>query len=143
MNDETFNFSFSGLKTAVLTKVKSIQNDHELTSDDKEEISYAFEEAAVDVLCTKTIRAAHKYLPKGIILAGGVSANRRLQEEMQQRIEEYNSEANEESKMNFYLPPKEMMGDNAAMIGLAAYFRLKNGGAKNWDEIRVDSNIKL
>lgn len=144
INDGTFNFSFSGLKTAVLTKVKNLTKDgYELTESDKEEICAAFEDAAVDVLCTKTMRAAEKYRPKGIILAGGVSANNRLQDELKNRIEDYNSEATAEHRMNFYLPPKDMTGDNAAMIGLAAYYHILNGDISTWDKIKVDSNMEL
>ena len=141
LNDGTFNFSFSGLKTAVLTEVIKLRTmDYKLPT---EEICAAFEDAAVDVLTTKTMRAVLKYKPKGVILAGGVSANRRLQEELARKMNEYNEKLEETDQINFYLPPRDMTGDNAAMIGLAAYFHISKGDVKLWNEIEIDSNMKL
>lgn len=135
-----YNFSFSGLKTAVLTEVKKNSADSVAR---KEEICFAFEEAVVDVLATKTLRAARKYRPMGLVLAGGVAANRCLQEGLKYRIEKYNSEVEEKYRMNFYLPGPGMSGDNAAMIGLAAYWHVLDGDIKKNFEVKVDSNLSL
>jgi len=144
INHPNFNFSFSGLKTAVLTHVLKLKAlSFKLSAFQKEEICFAFEEAVIDVLATKTLRAARKYRPMGVVLAGGVAANRRLQEELENRIEKYNSEVEDKYKMNFYLPGPGMSGDNAAMIGLAAYRHVLVGDIKKNFESKVDSNLAL
>ena len=136
LNDGTFNFSFSGLKTAVLTKVKSLTaNSYQLTPADKSAICCAFEDAVVDVLVTKTLRAAEKHQPKAVILAGGVAANRRLREELSYQLTA--------TSYQLILPPAELCGDNAAMIGVAAYYHILKNDIKTWDQIKVDSNLKL
>jgi N6-L-threonylcarbamoyladenine synthase len=143
IDEPNFDFSFSGLKTAVLMEVKKrLKNrkTEELKNIEKEEIAYAFEEAAVDVLVTKTLRAAKRYKPKAVLLAGGVAANRRLRAELEKKLHEA-SEASEASKL--LIAPMELCGDNAAMIGLAAYYHIQKGDTKKWDEIEVDSNLRL
>ena len=137
LNDGTFNFSFSGLKTAVLQHVLDIRKEREITDRDKEEICAAFEDAVVDVLVTKTIRAAKKYKPKVIILAGGVAANDLLRKSLEFKIQ------NLEFKICFIPAPKIYCGDNAAMIGLAAYYHIKKNNLSSWDKIKVDSNFEL
>lgn len=124
-----FNFSFSGLKTAVLNYIRSNENYN------KSEVAYAFEEAAVDVLCTKTMLAMRKFGPKAVILAGGVAANKRLREELSARLETANCQ--------LLLPPLELCGDNAAMIGVVAYYHILKNDTKNWNDLTLDSNVKL
>jgi N6-L-threonylcarbamoyladenine synthase len=145
LNDGTFNFSFSGLKTAVLQHVLNIKKQNGDTSlqemspteAEKQEICAAFEDAVVDVLVTKTIRAAEKYKPKAIILAGGVAANDKLRKELKLKI------VNCKLKIDFLVPPKSLCGDNAAMIGLAAYYHIQKGNISSWDKLKVDSNWEL
>lgn len=149
-----FDFSFSGLKTAVLTYVKKLTAENSkppeggspsgrLTASDKEEICFAFEEAAVDVLSTKTIRAARKFRPKGIILAGGVAANERLRDELARRLKLEVRSTKFEKGIRLLMPPPQLCGDNAAMIGLAAYYHIIAGESGDWRKARVDSNIQL
>jgi len=140
INKPNFNFSFSGLKTAVLTEVI---NRPAKTADRKQEICFAFEEAVVDVLCSKTIKAAKKYKPMGILLAGGVAADKRLQDELKYRIEKYNLGVEEKYRMNFYIPGPGMAGDNAAMIGIAAYYHILKNDLGNWRNAIVDANLSL
>ncbi len=143
INDGTFNFSLSGLKTAVLIQAKkkmtllNIERSADLPQEIKEEFAYAFEEAVADVLVSKTIKAIDKFNPKTVIFAGGVSANKYLQDRLRTAVENY------QSSINFLIPPKEMTGDNAAMIGLAGYYNIKNDKAKDWSEITIDSNWEL
>lgn len=144
INHPNFDFSFSGLKTAVLTHVLKLKTKSSgLAASQKEEVCFAFEEAAVDVLATKTMRAAREFRPKGIILAGGVAANGRLREELKARIEKYNSEVEEKFKMNFYLPGPGMSGDNAAMIGLAAYYHIIEGEKGDWRKSEISANLQI
>lgn len=113
------------------------------TADRKQEICFAFEEAVVDVLCSKTIKAAKKYKPMGILLAGGVAADKRLQDELKYRIEKYNLGVEEKYRMNFYIPGPGMAGDNAAMIGIAAYYHILKNDLGNWRNAIVDANLSL
>jgi N6-L-threonylcarbamoyladenine synthase len=142
-----FDFSFSGLKTAVLTQVvKMTADSHILSVDEKAEICFAFEEATVDVLCTKTIKAMRKYQPKKIILAGGVAANRRLREELIARLEVESLKSEEGADKNgcqLLMSPVELCGDNAAMIGVAAYYHIIGDDIPDLFSLKVDSNLSL
>lgn len=134
INDNNFDFSYSGLKTAALSEVNK---RGELTKDDKEEIAYAFEDAAVDLLVTKTIKAVKEFKPKAVLLAGGVAANKHLREQLAKNIE------SNKLDLDLKIAPMNLCGDNAAMIGLAAYYHIIRDDVKNWNEIKVDSNFTL
>jgi N6-L-threonylcarbamoyladenine synthase len=106
-----FDFSFSGLKTAVRV---FLQNNPDAI---KEDVCLAFQEAAVDVLCTKTLKAVKQYEPKSVFLSGGVSANRRLREELGSRLK------NQFPAITYHIPAFSYCTDNAAMIAAAGYYR--------------------
>jgi N6-L-threonylcarbamoyladenine synthase len=112
---DNLDFSFSGLKTSVVYFLRS-EESNEVT---KAEIAAGFQEAVVDVLVTKALRAAKQYGVKDILLAGGVARNSRLREELVSRSAEKNLKA--------YLPAPEYCTDNAAMIASAGYFLYKRG----------------
>lgn len=114
MLEETWDFSFSGLKTAVLRTVEAIQS--EARSLPVEDLAASFQAAVVDVLVEKTLMAADEFQVKEIIVAGGVSANKRLRERMLA-----------ESTRLVHLPPLSLCTDNAAMIAGAAYFHYAKG----------------
>ena len=139
INDGSLNFSFSGLKTAVLQKVINLRKETtvDLTLSQKQEIAAAFEEAVAEVLCTKTRRAIENHQPKSVIFAGGVSANPYLVSRLKKMIDECDDE------ITFLTPERKMTGDNAAMIGIAAYYHIQNNEISEWDEIKVDSNWEL
>lgn len=115
-NIETYDFSFSGLKTAVLREVKNIPDLDEQTIND---IAAGMQAAVVDVLVKKTLYVVEKYAVKSVILSGGVSANQSLRETF--KIEMHRR--NIGSKLFF--PPKNLCTDNAAMIAAAAYFNFQ------------------
>lgn len=117
IHEANFNFSFSGLKTAVLYFLE--KNKQPLTKQKKADISMSFEMAAVDVLVQKTIKAAKKYQCQTIALAGGVAANQRLRHALQ--------ETAKQEKIEFTMPPFSLCTDNAGMIAIAAYMNLRNG----------------
>jgi len=117
-----FNFSFSGLKTAVLYAwQKDTSNNLTIKQYNnlRTQFAYEFEEAVVDILATKTIKAAKKYKAKTVSICGGVAANKRLREELETRIKNLPLTA-------YCLPLTKYCGDNAAMIGCCAAYRLKN-----------------
>ena len=108
--DNSWDFSFSGLKTAVLRIVNDFkQQGRELPVAD---IAASFQAAVVDVLVTKAVRAVEVTGSKSMLLAGGVSANKALRETIV-----------EKSPVPVFIPPFKFCTDNAAMIGAAAYFR--------------------
>jgi N6-L-threonylcarbamoyladenine synthase len=99
INDKSFDFSFSGLKTAVLNRKDENPN----------ELAYELQEAVTDVLVKKTLAAAEKYRVETILLAGGVAANSRLREKLPQA----------------HCPPINLCTDNAAYIAAAAFFNYR------------------
>jgi N6-L-threonylcarbamoyladenine synthase len=109
-NDETFDFSFSGLKTAVLYYIKGIDIT-QLTDTALKDIVASFQDAIIDILVEKTFRAADRYKVKTVIVAGGVASNSRLREMLQHRA------AGE--KMTVCIPDPFLCTDNAAMIAAA------------------------
>jgi N6-L-threonylcarbamoyladenine synthase len=113
IHSQNLDFSFSGLKTSVLYKVKSLG---ELNETLKEEIAYAFEEAAVSVLLSKVKKALDTYPAKTLIIGGGVISNQRLQERLNVLQEEY-------SDLILMLPAQNLATDNAIMIGIAAWIQ--------------------
>ena len=117
------DFSFSGIKTSVLYTLRKL-TDQRTSLDDalKADIAASFEEAVVDVLARKTARAIKQTKPKGLIVAGGVSANLALRERLTQVAAEHD--------VPFFLPPFAYSLDNAAMIAAAGYFRAQN--KDNW-----------
>jgi N6-L-threonylcarbamoyladenine synthase len=117
LDRESFNFSFSGVKTAVN---RYIQTHPEVFPDGIADVAAAFQEAVVDVLTDKVIRAAKKTGCMHIALVGGVSANRRFRERVR--------EAADRPGIAVYVPPVDLCGDNAAMIAAAGYRYLSGSG---------------
>lgn len=126
IDDKSFDFSFSGLKTAVLREVQN----KDLNQADKNRYAAEIQEAIVDVLVTKTTRAIEKYSPKSFLLAGGVAANLRLREKFEERLNK--------TDLAFFVPSPELCTDNAAYIAACAYF---NNNPVSWSEI--DANPEL
>jgi len=116
----TWDFSFSGLKTAVLRVVKKLEeNNKEIPIND---LAAGFQQAVVDVLVEKTLQAAKVFGVKTIILAGGVSANSELRMKMV-----------EKSEWPVFIPPLHLCTDNAAMISAAGYFHYLQKDFSNLD----------
>ncbi len=122
IGENNFNFSFSGLKTAVLyyiDKVRSGQKDKPLSKQQKADVAMSFENAVADVITRKAAKAVAKYKCKTVALSGGVAANKKLRAELDRMAGENN--------INFTVPDFELCTDNAQMIALAAYFNLRAG----------------
>jgi N6-L-threonylcarbamoyladenine synthase len=114
MMHDGLNVSFSGLKTSVINYVR--KNPDVSNAD----IAASFQEAVVDVLCAKTIKAAQQVGANGIVLGGGVSANSLLRSTMTTR--------GQQAGFTVALPSRAMCTDNAAMIASAAWYRLSSDG---------------
>ncbi|OHA79019.1 MAG: hypothetical protein A3B07_01865 [Candidatus Yonathbacteria bacterium RIFCSPLOWO2_01_FULL_43_27] len=124
-----FDFSFAGLKTAVLYTLKNIINP---TEEDKACIAKEFEDSATEVLVTKTLAAAKKYHVGEIILGGGVTANKKIRDTFQSTI------AKELPNIKLFIPNRDLSTDNGLMIGIAGLLRTKT--SKN---IRADGTLRL
>ncbi len=108
-----FDFSFSGLKTAVLYAIRDL--NMALSDTRKKDISREVEDSIIEVLVTKTLKAVQKFKTKAIVVGGGVSANQLLRQELMRRGKEF------DPKMEIYFPTKILSRDNALMIALAGY----------------------
>lgn len=133
MRDETCDFSFSGLKTAVLYMVK----DRTLTDTEKEELAHAFEDAVSDVLFAKASRAIEQTGAKTLVLGGGVSANTHIRRVFTERI------ALEHPDVSLRIPEARFTTDNAIMIAIAGYYRALKKEFINPGEMRADGNLSL
>ncbi len=115
LHSKDYFFSFAGLKTAVLYMVKKMGT---LTEGQKADIAREFEEACVEVLVSKTLRAVEEFGAKAVILGGGVSANKRLRQTLEEKIRKLDG-------ITLYLPDNnkhELSTDNALMIAIAGFF---------------------
>ncbi|OGZ33924.1 MAG: hypothetical protein A2Y98_00405 [Candidatus Portnoybacteria bacterium RBG_19FT_COMBO_36_7] len=130
INSKDYDFSFSGLKTAALYFVKTLNKKtlKKLTPA----ICAEFQQAAIDVLVSKTIRAAKEYNVKSVLLSGGVAANDLLRTSLEKEFKRFG--------LVFSVPPKKFCTDNAAMIALTAAKKTKK---YNWQEITTEANLRI
>ncbi len=147
VNSKNYDFSFSGLKTAVLyylrdnvgagfSRPNPKTDEQALPLQLKANICAAFQDAAVDVLVAKTVRAAKEFNAKSVSLSGGVAANQALRKKLKAESKKLKAE--------FFVPPINLCADNAEMIGLAAGFMLHNGfKPKIYKSIKADPNLEL
>ncbi|MGH9182909.1 MAG: tRNA (adenosine(37)-N6)-threonylcarbamoyltransferase complex transferase subunit TsaD [Acidimicrobiales bacterium] len=119
MLDEGYDFSFSGLKTAVVNHVRA--HPEAATAD----VAASFQEAVVDVLVDKARRGAREIGARGLCLAGGVAANSRLRERV--------SHACVEDGLHGFLPSRSLCTDNAAMVAAVGWWRLRSDGPSPLD----------
>ncbi len=134
MHEDNFDFSFSGLKTAVLREVNKLKALKKLNSYTIQQLSYEIQEAITDVLVDKTLKAAEKYRVKSILLGGGVAANKRLTEKFKLKIE------NLKLKIDLYIPPPSLCTDNASYIASYAYF---HNHPVLWREIQARPDLEV
>lgn len=127
------DFSFSGLKTAVLYAIK----DQTLTEEDRQAVSVAFEDAVTEVLIGKTKRAIDAHEVRTLILGGGVSANTHIRMAFTELC------TDEYPDCTLYLPERALTTDNAVMIALAGHARLAFGTPPAADTIVADGNLSL
>lgn len=130
--DSPYDFSFSGLKSAVLNYI----NHAKMTGEEiyVPDLVASFQNAVVDVLVSRAITAAKEYGYKKLAIAGGVASNSALRAAMK--------EACDKNGITFYHPSPIFCTDNAAMIGAAAYYEYKKGNRSGWD-LNAVPNLKL
>ena len=138
LDQPNFDFSFAGLKTAVLIYVKKMYASGNILSlQMKQDICASFQEAVVDTLVSKTLRATEKYLPRSVILTGGVSANRYLRDQLMVRVKERFPD------ISVHVAPMAYTTDNAAMIAVAGYFHAQKKEFHDPLTLRADPNLRL
>ncbi|MFH1838635.1 MAG: tRNA (adenosine(37)-N6)-threonylcarbamoyltransferase complex transferase subunit TsaD [Candidatus Kuenenbacteria bacterium] len=140
INSNDYNFSFSGLKTAMLYQLKKDKNWKKRIP----EYCYEFQQAVIDVLISKTLKAVKEYKVKTIILSGGVAANQELRKQFNNKLQTTNYKL----QTNFLIPSKNFCTDNAAMIAIAGYFNFikKNKDGKfcastSWQKLKQNPNL--
>jgi N6-L-threonylcarbamoyladenine synthase len=129
----SYDFSFSGIKTSVLYKVRELEEKGEVIS--KEDISASFSQAVAETLVKKTIKAALEKGVKTISVSGGVAANSFLRKEMTQACEKNN--------FTLYFPSMKYCTDNAAMIGCAAYYKALGLDLKNLNGLALEAVSRI
>lgn len=129
---EDCDFSFSGLKTSILYLLKETGT---LTSTEKAELARAFEDTVSEVLWKKTARAIEQSNAQSLVVGGGVSANTHIQRVFTERIQQTYPQ------VTLTIPPRELSTDNAVMIGLAGFFRAKQGEYRS--EVIAVGNLPL
>ena len=135
---KNFDFSFSGLKTAVLYLIRDLKKEHSYILENvriKQLIALEFENAVVETLVYKTQKAIEKYDIKTVIVAGGVSANKYLRNEIKKMTK----------KQKLLFPVKKLETDNSIMIGIAGYFSYleKKGKITKIPKIKANGNLRL
>ncbi len=143
-NSKDYNFSYSGLKTAVLYLLRDLNppaGGKKPNLQTKADIASSFQKSAIDVLVQKTMRATEELKVKSIMLSGGVSANSLLRSDL--------NKASAELGVKYFQPKLEYTGDNATMIAVAGYFSAKGGSASggnrkkktDYKSVKMDANL--
>lgn len=132
LDDNSYNFSFSGLKSAIINLV---HNEEQRGNDiNKGDLATSFQNVVVDTITKKTIKSLKEYDVKYLLLAGGVAANKGLRGKLKELCLENN--------IDLSMPPFEYCTDNAVMIGIACYFAYKKGIRGTLD-LNARSNVDL
>ncbi len=131
-----FNFSFSGLKTAVLYLIRDLKKENiEINTDMKSKIALEFENAVTETLVHKTKKAIEKYKVQSLIVAGGVSANKNIKKEINKMTKKYG--------IKTLFPDLKLTGDNSLMIALAGYLKYIKNPEKKYKNIKAEGNLRL
>ena len=137
MFQKNYDFSFSGLKTAVLYDYKKQDLKTQKDKDYIREICYEVQESIIDVLLFKTIKASKDHNVKSIILGGGVTANKELRKKFQEKV------SKDLPSINLYFPDAQYSMDNSLMIGLTAYYHWLKSKKSNLKDIKVNANLRV
>jgi N6-L-threonylcarbamoyladenine synthase len=135
IHTKNYNFSFSGLKTAVLYTLRDLRQSNRAYT--KNDIAASFTDAVVDVLILKTTRAIKEHKVRTLIVGGGVAANKNLRSRLKQTIKTFHHST------ELALSPLKYTGDNAAMIAGAAYFHALKNDYTDWRKLKAHATLKL
>lgn len=131
LHEDNFDFSFSGLKTAV----RRLVEDKQVSDEDRMGLAREFEDAVSDVLITKTLRAVDEFGANTVLVGGGVSANTYIRAELARKLSSANC--------RLLVPPPELATDNAVMIALAGYFHALNKEFIEPSKLSAKGNLAL
>jgi N6-L-threonylcarbamoyladenine synthase len=144
IHSKDFDFSFSGLKTAVLYFIRDLKEKNPEVLEDnmiKQSIAQEFEDAVTEVLVKKTMTALQEFGAQTLIVGGGVAANKHITSSLITSAQKINPD------IKTYIPQKELTTDNALMIAIVGYFRFTAGEYKkdlsDLNTIRAEGNLKL
>lgn len=132
IKEDNYDFSFSGIKSAVLNHLNSLKMKNE--DFEPADIAASFQKAVVETLVHKTVKAAKDKGYKKVVLSGGVSANSALRTAMEQECEK--------QELSLYYPPLNLCTDNAAMIGSCGYYMYKEGYISDL-HLNAKPNLKI
>ena len=133
LHDGTFDFSFSGLKTAV----RNVVTKREMTGELKKQVAREFEECVADVLVAKTLRAVEEHDVRTVVVGGGVSANSYIRQCLAEAL------AKADASAELLTPPPELATDNALMIALAGYFHALKEDFADPTSLAASGNLRL
>jgi N6-L-threonylcarbamoyladenine synthase len=136
MSQKNYDFSFSGLKTAVLYDYKKRDENIAKSPTYIQKMCQEAQQAIIDVLISKTIKAVKDFRAKSLILGGGVTSNDELKRQFRVKIKK------EELKINFLAPKSVLCTDNAAMVAIAGYYNFLSGKISEKD-IEAEANLRL
>ncbi|MFA5737161.1 MAG: tRNA (adenosine(37)-N6)-threonylcarbamoyltransferase complex transferase subunit TsaD [Candidatus Paceibacterota bacterium] len=138
INSQDFDFSFSGLKTAVLYLIQKLKSTGNFTNKTRALIAADFQQACVDVLSAKTKKAINKFKPQTIIVGGGVIANQELRQQLTEMVNQ------NFPNISLFIPDFNYTTDNATMIAAAGYLRsLNNKKLKVASKFRAEGQMAL
>src|SRR3989338_302283 len=145
IDSKDYDFSFSGLKTAVLYMLRDMKERHINIGDFTPMICNEIQQAIVDVLIAKTIKAAKEFGAKSIILGGGVAANKELRAQIKKAVvmSRRDLDIGDIRTVVLYLPSAKLTTDNAAMIGAAGYLRAVNKDFAKPEKLIAQGNLGL
>jgi N6-L-threonylcarbamoyladenine synthase len=136
IKQKNYDFSFAGLKTAVLYDFLKRPEKVRKSKEYKILVAKEVQQAVIDVLISKTLRAAKEFGARSIILGGGVVANEELRHQFKLNLE------HPTSNIKLLIPPKELCTDNGLMVAVAGYFN-KEKATKDFDKIIAEPNLKI
>jgi N6-L-threonylcarbamoyladenine synthase len=139
IKSKDYDFSFSGLKTAVLYNFKKRPKKQRVFKEYIRAMAQEIQQAIIDVLNKKTIKAVKNHQAKSILLGGGVVANKELRKQLKEKIKE---DYNQRAAPHILIPDIKFCTDNAAMTGVTGYFNYRKK-KKNWPEIKVAANLRI
>ncbi len=135
IHSQDYDFSYSGIKTATLYTIRDL--GHELTDEEKMALAAAFEDAAIEVLVKKTIKAIEEFNIQTVVVGGGVAGNTYLREQLMQTVQK------KFPQTTVLFPEPWLATDNAVMIGLAAFARVLNNTMATQDALTLKANGNL